>query len=33
MYTSGQLMLDEMITRRYRLVDINAGFADLLSVN
>ena len=31
MYTSGQLMLDEMITRRYRLDDINAGFADLLS--
>lgn len=30
MYTAGQLMLDEMITRRYRLDDINDAFADLL---
>lgn len=31
LYTSGQLRLDEMITRRYRLDDINAAFADLLN--
>ncbi len=30
MYSSGQLMLDEMITRRYRLDDINDAFDDLL---
>ena len=30
LYTSGQLRLDEMITRRYRLDDINTAFADLL---
>lgn len=30
MYGSGQLMLDEMITRRYRLNDINEAFDDLL---
>jgi NDMA-dependent alcohol dehydrogenase len=30
MYTAGQLRLDEMITRRYRLDDINAAFDDLL---
>ncbi|HTY28905.1 MAG TPA: NDMA-dependent alcohol dehydrogenase [Mycobacterium sp.] len=30
MYASGQLMLDEMITRRYRLDDINEAFGDLL---
>ncbi len=31
MYTAGQLRLDEMITRRYRLDDINDAFADLRS--
>jgi NDMA-dependent alcohol dehydrogenase len=30
MYTAGQLLLDEMITKRYRLEDINAAFDDLL---
>jgi Zn-dependent alcohol dehydrogenase len=30
LYSSGQLMLDEMITRRYRLDDINDAFDDLL---
>ncbi|MCX2931146.1 Zn-dependent alcohol dehydrogenase [Mycobacterium sp. CVI_P3] len=30
MYTSGQLLLDEMITTRYRLDDINTAFDDLL---
>jgi Zn-dependent alcohol dehydrogenase len=30
MYTAGQLILDEMITKRYRLEDINAAFDDLL---
>ncbi|GAY14869.1 Zn-dependent alcohol dehydrogenase [Mycobacterium sp. shizuoka-1] len=30
LYTSGQLRLDEMVTRRYRLDDINAAFDDLL---
>ena len=30
MYGTGQLMLDEMITRRYRLDDINDAFDDLL---
>jgi NDMA-dependent alcohol dehydrogenase len=30
MYTAGQLRLDEMITRRYRLDDINTAFDDLL---
>lgn len=30
LYRSGQLQLDEMITRRYRLDDINAAYADLL---
>ncbi|WP_059017035.1 NDMA-dependent alcohol dehydrogenase [Mycobacterium sp. M26] len=30
MYTAGQLLLDEMITRRYRLDDINDAFDDLL---
>jgi len=30
LYTSGQLRLDEMITRRYRLDDINEAFDDLL---
>ena len=30
LYTSGQLRLDEMITRRYRLDDINDAFDDLL---
>jgi len=29
MYASGQLLLDEMITRRYRLEEINDGFDDL----
>ncbi|WP_179469249.1 NDMA-dependent alcohol dehydrogenase [Mycolicibacterium vinylchloridicum] len=31
MYTAGQLRLDEMITRRYRLDDINTAFDDLLA--
>jgi NDMA-dependent alcohol dehydrogenase len=31
LYRSGQLQLDEMITRRYRLDDINEGYADLLN--
>ena len=30
MYSAGQLLLDEMITRRYRLDDINDAFDDLL---
>ncbi len=30
LYAAGRLRLDEMITRRYRLDDINVGFADLL---
>jgi NDMA-dependent alcohol dehydrogenase len=30
LYQSGQLQLDEMITRRYRLDDINDAYADLL---
>lgn len=29
-YRSGRLRLDDMITRRYRLDDINEGFGDLL---
>jgi NDMA-dependent alcohol dehydrogenase len=29
MYTQGVLMLDEMITQRYRLEDINKGYADM----
>jgi NDMA-dependent alcohol dehydrogenase len=31
LYESGQLELDEMITRRYRLDDINDGYRDLLN--
>jgi NDMA-dependent alcohol dehydrogenase len=31
MYATGQLQLDEMITKRYRLDDINDGYADLLN--
>jgi NDMA-dependent alcohol dehydrogenase len=31
LYQSGQLQLDEMITKRYRLDDINEGYADLLN--
>jgi Zn-dependent alcohol dehydrogenase len=31
LYQSGQLMLDEMITKRYRLDDINDAYADLLN--
>ena len=30
MYGAGQLMLDEMITRQYRLEDINDAFGDLM---
>ena len=30
LYESGQLLLDEMITRRYRLDDINDAYADLV---
>jgi len=29
MYRSGQLRLDEVITTRYRLDDINHGYADM----
>jgi Zn-dependent alcohol dehydrogenase len=31
LYQSGQLLLDEMITRRYRLDEINEAYADLLN--
>jgi Zn-dependent alcohol dehydrogenase len=31
LYQTGQLQLDEMITRRYRLDDINDAYADLLN--
>ena len=31
LYQCGQLQLDEMITKRYRLDDINEGYADLLN--
>jgi Zn-dependent alcohol dehydrogenase len=31
LYQSGQLQLDEMITKRYRLDDINDAYADLLN--
>src|SRR4051794_19642791 len=31
LYEAGQLQLDEMITRRYRLDDINDGYRDLLN--
>ena len=31
LYQTGQLQLDEMITRRYRLDDINGAYADLLN--
>jgi alcohol dehydrogenase len=31
LYQSGQLQLDEMITKRYRLDDINEAYADLLN--
>ncbi len=31
LYQTGQLLLDEMITRRYALDDINAAYADLLN--
>jgi Zn-dependent alcohol dehydrogenase len=31
LYQSGQLLLDEMITKRYRLDDINDAYADLLN--
>ena len=31
LYQSGQLQLDEMITKRYRLDDINQAYADLLN--
>jgi Zn-dependent alcohol dehydrogenase len=31
MYDTGQLLLDEMVTKRYRLDDINDGYADLLN--
>jgi NDMA-dependent alcohol dehydrogenase len=31
LYETGQLQLDEMITRRYRLDDINDGYRDLLN--
>jgi alcohol dehydrogenase len=29
LYEAGQLQLDEMVTRRYRLDDINEAYADL----
>ncbi len=31
LYRSGRLQLDELITNRYRLEDINQGYADLLA--
>ncbi|MGH3522802.1 MAG: alcohol dehydrogenase, partial [Mycobacterium sp.] len=31
LYQTGQLLLDEMITKRYRLDDINDAYADLLN--
>lgn len=31
LYQTGQLQLDEMITRRYRLDDVNDAYADLLN--
>jgi Zn-dependent alcohol dehydrogenase len=31
LYEAGLLQLDEMITRRYRLDDINEGYAELLN--
>jgi Zn-dependent alcohol dehydrogenase len=31
LYQTGQLLLDEMITKRYRLDDINEAYADLLN--
>ena len=31
LYDSGQLMLDELITREYTLSDINSGYDDLRS--
>ena len=31
LYEAGLLQLDEMITRRYRLDDINDGYRDLLN--
>jgi Zn-dependent alcohol dehydrogenase len=31
LYQTGQLRLDEMITKRYRLDDVNEAYADLLN--
>ncbi len=31
LYDTGQLMLDELITREYTLSDINSGYDDLRS--
>jgi S-(hydroxymethyl)glutathione dehydrogenase/alcohol dehydrogenase len=31
LYDSGQLMLDELITREYELSDINSGYDDMRS--
>ena len=31
LYEAGLLQLDEMVTRRYRLDDINEGYRDLLN--
>jgi Zn-dependent alcohol dehydrogenase len=31
LYQTGQLLLDEMITRKYRLDDINEAYTDLLN--
>ena len=31
LHETGQLLLDEMITKRYRLDDINEAYADLLN--
>ncbi len=30
MYKSGRLNLDDMVTRRYRLEQINEGYSDML---
>ena len=31
MYEQGQIKLDELITKRYKLEDINQGYADMHS--
>ena len=31
MYSNGKLMLDELVTRRYRLDEINEAYANMLT--